>query len=122
MIKLIYAGTAQMPRRRTRLSTPRTPRTTETRLDAGKGWCATRPIDDLPPGFNYAQEFIRVIELGLTDLEPWLILDGDRLRERHRGLRGRYPNRVLVPFARRIDNDNVASPEVLTDAGQRRGR
>ncbi|WP_406079284.1 hypothetical protein [Micromonospora sp. NBC_00858] len=65
-------------------------------------------IDDLPPGFDYPQEFIRVVELGLTDLEPWFILDDDDLYDRHRGLRGRYPNRVLVPFARRIDNDDVA--------------
>ncbi|MFD6141190.1 hypothetical protein [Promicromonospora sp. NPDC060271] len=65
-------------------------------------------IDDLPTGFDYPPEFIRVVELGITDLEPWLILEGDQLHSRYQGLRGRYPTRILVPFARRIDNDDVA--------------
>lgn len=63
---------------------------------------------DLPEGFQYPGEFIRVVELGLTDLEPWIILEGDQLRDRVRGLRTRFPARVLVPFARRQDNDDVA--------------
>ncbi|TMK51016.1 MAG: hypothetical protein E6G66_06680 [Actinobacteria bacterium] len=36
-------------------------------------------IDDLPPDFEYPQEFIRVVELGLTNLEPWWILEGEGL-------------------------------------------
>ena len=63
---------------------------------------------DLPAGFDYPPEFIRVVELGLTDLEPWWIFDGDLLRDRALGLRERYPARQLVPFARRQDNDDVA--------------
>lgn len=66
-------------------------------------------IDDLPEGFDYPAEFIRVVELGLTDLEPWWIFDGAQLRRRAIGLRERYPERQLVPFARRQDNDDVAS-------------
>ncbi len=65
-------------------------------------------IDDLPKGFDYPAEFVRVVELGLTDLEPWWIFDGDQLRRRAVGLRERYPQRRLVPFARRQDNDDVA--------------
>lgn len=63
---------------------------------------------DLPEGFDYPRQFIRVVELGLTDLEPWCILEGFELGSRLEGLRSRYPSRVLVPFARRIDNDDVA--------------
>ena len=63
---------------------------------------------DLPAGFTYPPEFIRVVELGLTNLEPWSILSGDLLRDRHIGLERRYPLRTLVPFARRQDNDDVA--------------
>jgi hypothetical protein len=48
-------------------------------------------IDDLPPDFEYPQEFIRVVELGLTNLEPWWILKGEPLRDRFRGLRERLP-------------------------------
>lgn len=62
----------------------------------------------LPVGFEYPHEFLRVVELGLTDLEPWLIMDGEQLQWRHQGLRERYSDRSLVPFARRQDNDDVA--------------
>lgn len=65
-------------------------------------------IADLPDGFDYPPEFVRVVELGLTDLEPWWIFDGDLLRRRMAGLRERYPDRNLVPFASRQDNDDVA--------------
>jgi hypothetical protein len=63
---------------------------------------------DLPEGFEYPPEFIRVVELGLTSIEPWWIIDGDRLRSRFIGLRERYRKRSLVPFAVRQDNDDVA--------------
>jgi hypothetical protein len=64
--------------------------------------------DDLPQGFEYPHEFLRVVELGLTHLEPWWVIDGKMLRDRFTGLQRRYPNRRLVPFARRQDNDDVA--------------
>ncbi|HEX8967829.1 MAG TPA: hypothetical protein VF937_08125 [Chloroflexota bacterium] len=63
---------------------------------------------DLPKGFVYPHEFVRVVELGLTNLEPWWILQGDLLRDHFVGLRKRYEKRRLVPFARREDNDDVA--------------
>jgi hypothetical protein len=62
----------------------------------------------LPPGFTYPPEFLRVLDLGLVNLEPWWIFDGAALRDRVAGLRERFPDRVLVPFARREDNDDVA--------------
>jgi hypothetical protein len=65
-------------------------------------------ITELPEGFDYPPEFIRVVELGLTNLEPWWIFDGDQLRRRVTALRERYPERRLLPFARRQDNDDVA--------------
>ncbi|RPF22248.1 hypothetical protein [Myceligenerans xiligouense] len=66
-----------------------------------------RPAD-LPSGFTYLRQFVRVVELGIVDLEPWRILGGDRLARRAAGLRNRYRERVLVPFAERIDNDDIA--------------
>jgi hypothetical protein len=63
---------------------------------------------DLPDGFDYPAEFVRVVELGLTQLEPWWIIEGDLLRDRSRGLQQRYPDRTLVPFAVRQDRDDVA--------------
>ena len=69
-------------------------------------------LADLPEGFSYPPEFVRVVELGLTELEPWWIMSGDPLRDRYAGMAQRYPGRVLVPFARRQDNDDVACWDV----------
>jgi hypothetical protein len=65
-------------------------------------------IEDLPGDFEYPAEFIRVVELGLTNLEPWWIVQGQLLRDRLQGLQKRYPDRKLVLFAVRQDNDDVA--------------
>ncbi|WP_301130555.1 hypothetical protein [Streptomyces cacaoi] len=70
--------------------------------------CDLLSESELPDGFAYPPEFLRVVELGLTDLEPWWIFDGQQLRTRMSGLKSRYPERNLVPFARREDNDDVA--------------
>lgn len=61
-----------------------------------------------PAGFTYPAAFLRIAELGLTNLEPWHVLDGVELEDRAIGLASRYPERTLVPFARRQDNDDVA--------------
>ena len=63
---------------------------------------------ELPVGFAYPSTFLRVVELGLVNLEPWWIFDGAVLRDRLHGLKERYPDRALIPFARRDDNDDVA--------------
>jgi hypothetical protein len=70
------------------------------------------PLVALPAGFVYPKEFVRVVELGLTNLEPWWILQGEQLHQRYLGLAQRFPDRTLVPFARRQDNDDVACWEV----------
>jgi len=66
------------------------------------------PEDALPDGFAYPPELLRILRLGLVDLEPWLVLQGEALLAVHHGLRSRYPARRLVPFARRTDRDDVA--------------
>lgn len=65
-------------------------------------------MEDMPAGFWYPPSFVRVVELGLTNLEPWHVLEGSRLRERRQGLAQRFPARTLIPFAVRQDNDDVA--------------
>ncbi len=66
------------------------------------------PSSDLPEDFVYPAEFVRVVECGLINLEPWHVLTGDELFRRFRGLRLRYPARQLIPFAARQDNDDIA--------------
>jgi hypothetical protein len=68
--------------------------------------------DDWPAGFSYPDLFLRIVDLGLTNLEPWLILEGDALRHRVHGMRERYPVRQLVPIAMRGDDDDVACWDV----------
>ncbi|MBE7464607.1 MAG: hypothetical protein HS116_14110 [Planctomycetes bacterium] len=63
---------------------------------------------ELPVGFGYPRQFEHIVELGLLDLEPWYVLHGKALRDAKAGLAQRYPERQLVPFARRQDNDDVA--------------
>ncbi len=64
--------------------------------------------DNLPPRFSYPRQFSRLIRQGLVDLEPWYILFGEPLREARQGLLRRYPERDLVPFAKRQDTDDHA--------------
>ncbi|MGO1298984.1 MAG: hypothetical protein ACTMIA_17085 [Vibrio sp.] len=65
-------------------------------------------VSELPNGFTYPQEFLRIVDQGLLDFDPWIVLQNNQLRTRYRGLQQRYPNRELIPFARREDNDDVA--------------
>ncbi|MCK6432448.1 MAG: hypothetical protein HUU30_13145 [Burkholderiaceae bacterium] len=76
-----------------------------------------KPLDLLtenewPEGFSYPRQFRRVIEHGLTELEPWYFLEGRPLRDTMHGLAERYSGRKLIPFARRQDNDDVACWQV----------
>jgi len=63
---------------------------------------------ELPKGFNYPRQFNHILELGLTELQPWYLLGGKPLRAAMAGLAQRYPDRRLIPFARRQDNDDIA--------------
>jgi hypothetical protein len=65
-------------------------------------------LDELPDWFNYSDDFLVFIRSGVTDIGPWQILQGNWLRVRNEGLKKRFPARNLVPFARRLDNDDVA--------------
>lgn len=60
---------------------------------------------------------MRAVELGILDLDPWQLLEGQWLRVRLDGLAKRYPDRQLVPFFRDMGNDDVACWEA--DKGER---
>ena len=64
--------------------------------------------ENLPHWFDYPAEFLKLIEQNLIDFDPWIILNGDLLKEKFMGLNQRYSERDLLPFARRLDNDDVA--------------
>lgn len=63
-------------------------------------------------------EFTRVVELGLTRLEPWLVLDDEHDRRalaRHLGRR--FPDARLVPFAWHRGSGLVAAWHGARDLG-----
>ncbi len=66
------------------------------------------PEDRIPEWFSYPSEFITAVENGFLDLGPWQVLTGEWLLIRFEGLKKRFPDRQLVPFARRLDCDDVA--------------
>lgn len=67
---------------------------------------------ELPKGFNYPESFLKAIRLNLIDLEPWYFMNIDDVSQRIKGMQDRYPDRILIPFARRGDNDDVACFEL----------
>ncbi|WP_312689888.1 SMI1/KNR4 family protein [Kosakonia sp.] len=72
---------------------------------------------ELPAWFSYPLDFLRLCAQGTVDFDPWIILQGDRLKARYEGVKTRYPGRALLPFARREDNDDIACWE--RDQGER---
>lgn len=63
-------------------------------------------------GFSYPKAFLKTVELNLIDFDIWYIMDEKQVTLRIEGLRKRYPKRMLIPFARREDNDDVACFEI----------
>jgi len=62
--------------------------------------------------FNFPSSYLKVIELNLVDYEYWYLMDDKQIRTRKEGLNKRFPNRNLIPFARRDNNDDIACFEV----------
>lgn len=71
--------------------------------------------NELPDWFSYSDGFLRIVNQGLLDFDPWIIMESDRLRVRYEGVKKRYPNRELIPFARREDCDDIACWEKNKD-------
>tara|TARA_B100001094_G_scaffold117191_1_gene113043 strand:- start:59 stop:460 length:402 start_codon:yes stop_codon:yes gene_type:complete len=64
--------------------------------------------ENLPSWFKYPKEFLRTVNLGLVYFDVWWIFDGDTLYSTYTGLKERYPDRDLVPFARKGGTDDHA--------------
>lgn len=62
----------------------------------------------LPKGFSYPEPLLKILKLNIVDFNLWYIMDNKQMLLRYEGLKERYPNRVLIPFAKRDDNDDIA--------------
>lgn len=62
----------------------------------------------LPYDYHYPEIYKKVMILGLVHLCPWNIMDSKNIKKHLEGLRKRYPDRKLIPFAKRQDNDDLA--------------
>lgn len=62
--------------------------------------------------FNYPEEFLKMIELNLTNFDVWYFIVEEDILIRIKGLKKRYPDRKLIPFARRGDCDDIACFEI----------
>ena len=66
----------------------------------------------LPEWFEYPQQLLTLLISDEIDFGPWQLLHGEWLNVRHEGLKKRYPYLELIPFARRVDDDDVACFDV----------
>ena len=63
--------------------------------------------------FNYPKEFLKIVELNLVDFDFWYLMSKEQVEKRIKGLKERYPDRELVPFARRDDSDDIACFDIF---------
>lgn len=63
-------------------------------------------------GYKYPQGYYDLIEQNLTNFDNWGFFLDEHLDIRISGLIKRFPERKLVPFARRYNNDDIACFEV----------
>lgn len=75
----------------------------------------------IPQDFSYPSSYLDFVKESLPNLEPWdYFFDKEEIDFFFRGLQERYPKRILVPFARRVDNDDVACFDGADTSGDSR--
>lgn len=69
-------------------------------------------VREIYKGYSYPKEFLKIVDLNLVDLDLWYLMTKEQVEIRIIGLKNRYPERQLVPFARRDDGDDIACFEI----------
>ncbi|WP_342512454.1 hypothetical protein MKY34_17800 [Sporosarcina sp. FSL K6-1522] len=62
--------------------------------------------------YEYPDSYRKIVGLNLLDFDIWYLMESEQATRRYFDLKKRYPNRRLVPFARRDDNDDIACFEI----------
>lgn len=69
-------------------------------------------VNDIYEEFKYPTSYLKILALNLVDFEFWYFMSEEQIEIRIKGLMKRYPNRKLIPFARRDDCDDIACFEL----------
>lgn len=69
-------------------------------------------VQELYEGYDYPREFLKIADLNLVNFDFWYLMPEEQMEWRITGLKNRYPERKLIPFARRDDCDDIACFEV----------
>ncbi len=64
--------------------------------------------ESIPADFIVPREYLALQSARVDEIGPWFFPGEQSLEMRIRGLRERYPEAVLLPFAKRMDNDDIA--------------
>ncbi|MFW7369195.1 hypothetical protein [Vagococcus fluvialis] len=56
----------------------------------------------------YPKGFKKILDLNLIDFDIWFIMESDFASKVELGLKTRYPERNLIPFAKKSDCDDLA--------------
>jgi hypothetical protein len=65
--------------------------------------------DQLPKWFRYPPGLLDLLKSESIDFGPWQILQGELLVIHRDGLKMRFQSFQAIPFARRFDDDDIAS-------------
>ncbi|GAB3887610.1 hypothetical protein GCM10028825_18890 [Spirosoma agri] len=61
------------------------------------------PTSVTPEWFEYPESVLVLLKLGLLNIKPWKVLTGEQLL----AYNSRYAQKQIVPFAIRLDNDDI---------------
>ena len=73
---------------------------------------------DLPGWFKYPQKLIFLLEQEDIDFGSWQLLHSKWLTVFDLGLKKRYPDPKVIPFARRVGTDDVACFDISKESAQ----
>ncbi|HDR8172623.1 MULTISPECIES: hypothetical protein [Bacillus] len=62
--------------------------------------------------YKYPESYERLVELDLVNFDIWFLMESEQATNIYSGMKKRYPNRKLIPFAKRVDNDDTACFEI----------
>lgn len=58
--------------------------------------------------FEYPDAYKKIVDLGLVDFDNWFLMEKKQATGIYEGMKERYPERDLLPFAKKSDNDDTA--------------